>query len=504
MVKVTVQDIAKACDKLSSDEDKLKALLRYWFSFEENILVFSKFCFPEYCLGNSPSHHNDFIDFLLDEDDGSIASPRGSAKSTVTGLFFISWCLVYNKEKYIVYVSQNHAKTVQFVEPIATEFKLNNRLRWLYGDLTPKKNKDESGRDREDCVDINGCRVEAVSFEKNLRGFKYGNMRPTLIICDDIEEDSRVINPILRQKDSDKLNKVIIPSLDINGRLKMIGTILHLDSLLMKKIRLYKGKIFKIEYEDGRLLWGERFTKEKLNKIKASIGSVAYQQEYLNNPVDNSTSVIKSEWVRGCYDYNYNYSYDDMDELYLGVDFAFSDRVSADNSAFVDIGIKGNKKYLLNIILKKGQSLPKQMTFIESLYSAHNYDIIALEENSIKSISADMTDFKLPIKMFWTGSRDDSEVNKIKKTNKAKTYSKVNAINRLSVEFENKMWVIPYKTEKQQQIADSFTSEATSWALEDGKLVELGEHPDSPIGVIMVNEALRIPKQKMGVVSLSL
>jgi len=494
-MKVTLYELAKTIEKLKDKPEECKAMLKYYFSFPENIDIFSKFCFPQYIKGSIPFFHIDFYNYLLDPKDYAFAAPRGHSKSTTVGLVFISWCLINQKEKYIVYISQNHSKTVQFIEPLRMEFSQNANLRWLYGDLTPKGTKDEYGRDREDCIDINGCRVEAVSFEKNLRGFKYGNMRPTLIIGDDIESDERVINPLLRQKDEDKLNKVILPSKDVTGRFKMIGTILHLDSLLMKKIKLYNGVIYTAENDSGAILWSERFTREILNEFKRSMGSVAYQQEFLNNPVDNETSTIKREWIMKCLDSQFSYSYEDMDELYLGVDFAFSDRMSADSSAFVDIGIKrdryGNqKKYILNIEWKKGLSALEQFDYIKQLHYSHNYNIIALEENSIKSVSSEIKTLSLPIKMFWTGSKDS-----LKSTyNNSRTFSKENAVERLAVEFENGLWCIPYRNEKEQKMANRLISELTSWAKQDGKLIETGVHPDSPIGIILVNESLNKPK----------
>ena len=51
--------------------------------------------------------------------------------STITGLVFITFCVVNNLEKYIVYVSQNHAKTVQFLDPLRREFKVNEKTKMV-------------------------------------------------------------------------------------------------------------------------------------------------------------------------------------------------------------------------------------------------------------------------------------------------------------------------------------------------------------------------------------
>lgn len=471
------------------DENKLKELLREVFSHKENIETFSEVIFPKTITNKIPKFHQEIYDFLFNTDNGALAAPRGHGKTSAAGLIFIIFSIVNKLEKYVVYMSQNHTKTVQFIDPIRYEFKNNPMLRFIYGDLTPKNVKGEDGKDREDCFDVGGCRVEAVSFEKNLRGFKYRNMRPTLIIGDDIESDERILNPELREKDKNKLNKIVIPALDINGRFKMIGTILHNYSLLKNKIDLYKGKIFRAcDMNIENILWPDRFTKEKLKKIRDDIGSVSFQQEYMNDPIDNTSSLIKREWIEQCR--REDLSYEDIFEMNfemktMGADFAFSDRITSDESAYVGIGLKDNYFYLLDCRKNKGLSINEQMNIIKNeLQIKFRYDRVGLEENSIKAISKDISQWNLPITLFWTAASDPAEKKTDKNwENKRHTVGKINLIMRLSTAFENKRIIIPYKTEKDKSTFNQILSECTSYALSDGKLVESGVHPDIPIGL---------------------
>lgn len=183
---------------------------------------------PEAFTKPFAAFHEEIVDEFMEDKDSVVAAPRGHGKSTLIGQGFVIWNILYRKKKFIVYTSQNHVKSTQFLEPIRNELKGNARIKLVYGDLHFSTDKDDKGKDREDVFDINGVRVQAVSFEKNIRGFKHGNQRPDLIILDDIEDDSRVINPELRRKDSDKLTKQIIPSIDaVTGHTKMVGTMLH-------------------------------------------------------------------------------------------------------------------------------------------------------------------------------------------------------------------------------------------------------------------------------------
>lgn len=505
-MKITKKQLIKIIKQSESDE-QLRQLLQHIFSFRENINLFAQFFFPETCTNAIPDFHKEIYDEMFSPGNGAMAAPRGHGKSSVVGLIFLIHSIVNKKEKYIVYISQNHSKTVQFLDPIRHEIKNNRLLRFVYGDIAPKAARDDDGKDREDCFDIKGCRVEAVSFEKNLRGFKYKNTRPTLIIGDDIEDDTRVLNPELRIKDKNKLNKVIIPSLDITGRFKMIGTLLHYDSLLNDKIKLYKGKVFKACEEDmTNILWGQRFTKPILEKIKHDIGSIPFQQEYLNNPMDTTSSIIKREWIEACFKHDLSagdVSTMDNEDTFefktLGCDFAFSDRVTADTSPFFGLGAFDEKFYITNGNIYKGLSINEQMDIIkDQLHEQWQYDQIGLEENSIKAISKDIAQWGLPITLFWTAASDPAARKKADYdwSEKRHTVGKINLIMRLGTAFENGKIVIPYKTEADKLLATQIMAECTSFALANGKLVEAGVHPDIPIAL---GYALELQQKSGGV-----
>lgn len=495
-MRFTFQDYGKLLRKVK-DNDKLRQLLQHAFKDPQNIDTFAKVFFKDTVINKSPKFHSHIFKFILDDGNGALGAPRGHGKSSVAGLICLIYCIVNKLEQYIVYISQNHSKTVQFLDPIREEFKHNPLLKFVYGNVTMKTLQDETGKDREDCFDVYGCRVEAVSFEKNLRGFKYRNMRPTLIIGDDMEDDQRVMNPELRTKDDDKLNKIIIPSLDINGRFKMIGTLLHWDSLLAKKIKLYKGKIFKACNPDfTNLLWPDRFTVKKLKEIKHDIGSIAFQQEYLNNPIDNTASLIKREWCEKCRRFDLSYAELQKDvvesESYEfkveGTDFAFSDRITADKSAFASLAVKDGFKYVFHCETKKGLSVHEQLSYVKNeLHTKYAYDQIGLEENSIKAVSKDLSQYDLPLTLYWTSASDPSKSKTDYKNydyfGKRHTVGKINLIMRLGTEFENGKIVLPYKTEEDKRVTDEIISECTSYALMDGKLVEAGVHPDIPIAL---------------------
>lgn len=137
--------------------------------------------------------------------------------------------------------------------------------------------------------------------------------------------------------------KALVPSLADNGRVIVVGTILHLDALLYRLLsnKSWKNLFFKAHksFDDfSELLWPEKWPVERLKaerdeKINEGMPEV-YSQEYLNNPLDQSEAYFRREDMLPMEeeDFALNRTY------YAGIDFAISD---ADKAAYTVIVVGG-------------------------------------------------------------------------------------------------------------------------------------------------------------------
>lgn len=284
---------------------------------------------------------------------------------------------------------------------------------------------------------------------------------------------------------------------------QVTGTPLRFSDILFHlKDRNYHFKRMPaiIDFDKRIILSPKRWSFDSLMQTKTRIGSVRFQCEYMLDPIDDSTSLIKGEWVRQCFNSDYDIcksrpSY--AKAVYLGVDFAFSDRVTADNSAFVSIAemnkFDANTKQtrriyvILDIILRKGMSGLEQFALIKELNEVYRYDMIGLEDNSIKAIDKHISSFNLPIKLFHTGTFDSNNEKDINK--KFETVGKRNLILRLGNMFEQKNLIVPTQTGYAVDLAERLFTECISFAQEEDKLIEIGIHPDSPIALAYALEA---------------
>jgi len=480
------------CIKLiKSDEpiNKIRRKLYFLFSFEYNFFTFCKFFLPNTFYKEFGKFHKEIIDEFWSNESNSLACPRGHGKSSLIGQGFVLHRIVYKLEKYILYCSVNTEKSNQFLEPIKFELKNNKSF--------------DIGHD---------MRIQAFSFEKNARGFKFHNQRPTLMIFDDIDDDQRVINPTLRQKDYYKLSKIMIPALDAEkGKYKMIGTIIHLDSCLARSIKGDNGKIYRaFEYDDNKniiedsILFPEMFTKKYFEDYIKRWGWLSCSSEFLNNPVDDVSSLIKRKWVKSCFceELSLFETPEKYDLKVMGVDFAFSDRIVADKSEFIGIGFKNDCYDIMSVFSKKGMSIIEQFDYITYLNGVFGFDDISMEENSIRSMSKELLNYNFKYTLFWTSANDAVKKEKdymdMEYEGKRHTIGKTSMIKRLATVFENNYnsiqqdgvykFRIPYKTDRDKEIAHSIMDECCSFALDDGKLIETGVHPDKPIAISLCFE----------------
>lgn len=233
----------------------------------------------------------------------------------------------------------------------------------------------------------------------------------------------------------------------------------------------------------------KRFTKNMLDDIKRKIGSMKFSAEYLLNPVDDGISLIKQSWIDDCKNKSFSFqkTRGGFDNVVLGVDFSFGDteysRGGGDYFVAVVLGIdSNNKKRVINIYRRNDLSTVEQLSYIKELHAVYKFDKIALEFNSIRALAGNLKELNLPLKLYNTGTVDEKDKKK-PDFSRVISVSKRNLIIRQGTHLENEMVILPYGDDSTKSFIDLYAEEATSWALEEDKVIELGRHPDIPIAL---------------------
>lgn len=335
----------------------------------------------------------------------AIAAPRRHAKSTAITLAYALAALLFRDKTYCLVVSDTITQATQFVQELKKEVIDNDKIRNLFG-ITGFA----AGGDREDdfIVQFNDgaqFRVTAKGSEQKLRGLKWNNKRPDLILGDDLENDEIVLNKDRREKFKRWFYGALVPSLAVTGVIRIVGTILHEDSLLnnlmpsewdkyteIEPLKIYSTRPrpawrsikYRAHTDDFKfLLWPQRYTKdwfmsERADFMERGIADV-YSQEYLNEPIDETVAYFKrSDFLDETKeDKNKRLNY------YIAADLAISEKETADYSVFVVAGVDENKFLHVRHVIRERMDSREIVDLILSLQKTYEPELFGIEEMQI-------------------------------------------------------------------------------------------------------------------------
>lgn len=268
-----------------------------------------------------PQHHNEIWELCTsDHPQVAIAAPRGSAKSTAVTFSYVLAEVLFEQEDHVLILSANEELAAGFLAEIKVELQENEFL--VNHPLLGVKRFIKE-RETEIVVEKrNGYRFRIIvkGAGQRMRGLKWERKRPGLVIADDLEDEEIVASQLQREKFRHWFFGVVKPIIRYKGKIRVVGTIMHMDSLLMRLMpplkdpntivtplkissgdkRAWKSVLYKAHDENfDHLLWPEMYPKERLQLIRQDYADQGmldiYGQEYLNNPIDQTTSYFKKE-----------------------------------------------------------------------------------------------------------------------------------------------------------------------------------------------------------------
>lgn len=336
----------------------------------------------------------------------SIAAPRGHAKSTSITHSYTLANVCFREATFVLLVSDTEGQAILFLSDIKRELLENESLRSLFG--IKRFIKDTETDIIVEFVDGDQFRIIAKGSEQKVRGLKWRGKRPDLIVGDDLENDEIVMNEDRRVKFDRWVNNALLPCLSDDGKARLVGTILHLDSFLestmpqfedtahthtdgikwwsTKEDRVWHSVRYQAHNEDfSKILWPEKFSQKRLEAIRRRYVErgqpEGYSQEYLNYPIDESSAYFQKK------DFHPWKAKDEYLEYYIGGDLAISEKDSRAYTVFVVVGVnRDNKLVVVDIERFRADSLYIVDTMF-MLQEKYKPELFFLEsENIAKSI----------------------------------------------------------------------------------------------------------------------
>ena len=270
----------------------------------------------------------------------AVAAPRGHAKSSIVSLAYVLWCLLFQKEPFIMLVSASSDQAVKLLDHVKRQLENNLLLREDFPELegvtriTPWR--------KNSILLPNGAMLLCYCVGQNLRGARHGKHRPTLIVCDDLEDRLLVGSEEQRLKLSDWFYSTLLKAGSPDTNVAVVGTVLHHSSLLATLLEpaatpgwerrryraieefgqspqlweqwaeLFRGRStfegsagpeaarafyenHRDQLEEGtRVLWPEMYPVAALMEIRLREGTASFEAEYQNQPLDSEQCIFAS------------------------------------------------------------------------------------------------------------------------------------------------------------------------------------------------------------------
>ena len=344
----------------------------------------------------------------------AVAAPRGHAKTTAGTVSYGLATLLFRERKFMLIVSDTESQACMFLGYFKEQLQENTALIELFGLKRDEKGQVKFLKETETDIvvqfeDGHKFRVIAKGAEQKLRGLIWNGSRPDIIICDDMENDELVMNKDRREKMRRWFYSALLPCLSSTGIIRVVGTILHMDSLLerlmpkpydkwshQEELKLWseqrRSGWFSVKYrahnkDFSEMLWPEKHSATTLRAIRENYIEMGmpdvYSQEYLNIPLDESVAYFK------------RHDFEDLDEqdktlplqYYITVDLAIAEHEKADYSVFLVAGVDEHKKiHVKNVIRERLDAREIVDTLIE-LQRSYNPLAIGIEDMQVsKSI----------------------------------------------------------------------------------------------------------------------
>lgn len=346
----------------------------------------------------SPKFHKECWELCTGPDRFvAISAPRGHAKSTAVTLGYGLATLLFRERKFMLLVSDTESQAALFLGTFKQELQENQDLIDLFELKKNEKGQVQFVKDSEtdiivEMADGHMFRIIAKGAEQKLRGLIWNGSRPDIIMIDDFENDELVMNKERREKMRRWFNGALLPCRSDNGIVRIVGTILHMDSLLERmmplpndrqtvedglkqystKRTMWKSVKYRAHNADfTELLWPEKKSAEEFKMLyqEAQQNGMLdiYSQEYLNYPLDESVAFFKKPDFLAINKEEKNVPL----HYYVSVDLAISEEQKADYSVFVIAGVDENKMiHVKNIIRERmdGREIVDTLLMIQRLY----------------------------------------------------------------------------------------------------------------------------------------
>jgi hypothetical protein len=160
----------------------------------------------------------------------NLIGPRGSAKSTIGTLCYVLQAALERREPYIWIVSDTKQQAQTHLQNVKAELVDNRELARGYPHTAGR-----GPRWQATSIALpNGVVIESFGTGQRIRGRRRREHRPTLIVCDDLQNDSHISSAAQRESSRRWFHGTLLKAGTKSTNVLNLATALHRDALAME------------------------------------------------------------------------------------------------------------------------------------------------------------------------------------------------------------------------------------------------------------------------------
>ena len=220
---------------------------------------------------------------------------RGFAKSTLTEEFSIVASL-FGEVRNVLVLGESETRAADRLRAIKHELEYNEHLIDIFGEQVGPTWGDTR------IITSGGVCFQAYGRGQSLRGVKYLQWRPDLVILDDVEDEEAVGTPEARMKTLRWLMSTVLPACGDNARIRMLATPLR-DGKDMEEKSLplklegtqdWTVKRYPVKFRDNlgewQATWPQKHSLENIVALQESYAEVGRQVDFAREYMLEATS----------------------------------------------------------------------------------------------------------------------------------------------------------------------------------------------------------------------
>ena len=330
--------------------------------FAVNCMDFKFFCERVLDMDLQP-FHLEWIQLVQKHKRVAIQAPTGFGKTQVLGRGFCLWTAFLQRDKEMCIVS----KTLPQARKVLSEIKDLVENNEVLAELIPL-DKPKGTWCSADMMDTStNCKIFVRPYSENIKG---------------IHVDYLLGDEVSSYDDHTIWFRFVVTRVNAkNGTVVAISTPENVADLMQELITNseYEGKSYPAIVE-GKSIWANKFSIERLTRIKSEIGIAAFEREYMcNAKAQSENALYPPHLLVECFDNGTGFTQTARPGLtIIGCDFAIAEGPRADYDSYVVVNKFGSKATILYGETHRGFTIAGKIQRLKELYNIYSGGAITL------------------------------------------------------------------------------------------------------------------------------